>query len=75
MKRKAEIFKMIEQRIVDEHLKHVQLLLRRYENNLAIKFICCDSPRYKERIKKLCADYPESLAITNETLTTLTYLI
>lgn len=75
MTRKAQIFKIIEQRISDEHLKHVQPLLRTYNGNLAIKFTCCDSPKYKERIKKLCTNYPESLKLVHETNTVLIYTI
>lgn len=75
MKRKVEIFRMIEQRIANEHLKHVQPLLRKYKKELAIKFTCCDSSKYKERIKKLCTDYPESLVLANETSTTLIYIL
>lgn len=75
MKHRLEIFKVIEERIMAEHLKHVQPLLRKYRGQLAIKFTCCDSPKYKERIKKLCEDYPESLTFVNETKTTLVYTI
>lgn len=75
MKTKFQIFRIIEQRIADEHLKHVQPLLRIHNGKLAIKFISCDSPKYKERIKLLCADYPESLTLTGETKTTLTYTL
>jgi len=75
MTRKAQIFKIIEQRIADEHLKHIQPLLRKYKGELVIKFTCCDSPKYKERIKKLCTNYPESLKLVHEANTVLTYAI
>ena len=76
MIRKIQIFKIIEQRLADERLKHVQPLLRTYAGNMAIKFTCCDSPKYKERIKTICEnDYCESLMLVGETKTTLTYAI
>lgn len=75
MKTKFQIFKIIEQRIADEHLKHIQPLLRKYKGELTIKFTCCDSPKYKECVKKLCTNYPESLKPVHETNTVLIYTI
>lgn len=70
----ASIFRLVEQRLTEDHLKHVQPLLRMVDGKLAIKFVSCDSPKYKERIKEICNKYfTESLMLIKESKTTLTY--
>lgn len=70
----ANIFKSVEQRLDENHLKHVQPLLRMFNGRLAIKFVSCDSPKYKEKIKEICDKYfTESLMLVKESKTTLTY--
>lgn len=73
--RKLMIFhKEISERLENEHMKHVQCLLRRYQDQYVLKFVSCDSPKYKEKVKHLCEyDYCESLILIHESATTLTY--
>lgn len=71
----SSLAKTINERLENEHLKHVQMLPYRHDDHLGFKFTSVDTPKLKERVKALCDDYCESLSLVKETPTTLCYII
>lgn len=73
--RLSKLFQTLNQRIADARIKHVQLLLRTKDGKRIAKFVSCDNDHYKETIKLICKDFPESMAFLEETPTTISYLV
>lgn len=73
--KRTKLFEMLNQRIEENHIKHVQLLLRTKNDRRIARFISCDNNHYKETVKHICDDFPESMKLFDETPTTISYLI
>ena len=73
-KKKIQLLKAIRQDIVDAKIQHVQLLLRKHGNKLALVFTSIDNDTYKAKVRDITDRYCESLSLVSETKTTQTYL-
>lgn len=74
MRKKSELFKAINRDIENSKIRHVQVLMRIYQNQMALKFVNLDNENYKRKVNEITSRYCESLYLVDETKTTQTYL-
>lgn len=70
-----ELFDAVKQELINDKLRHVQVLFRLWNGQKAMKFVSVDTPEYKEKIKAIADKYYKDLYLVDESKTTLTYKI
>lgn len=69
------LVRALNEEIDNAKIKHVQLLIRSYENKPVLKFVNLDNEVYKSKINEITNRYCESIYLIKETKTTQTYAI
>lgn len=75
-----EVIKSLDNRIINDKKKHLELRNTCFCNVNGVTFAkvkisCIDAPQYWEYVDKLVADYCESVQVINRTKTTVTMLV
>lgn len=73
--RLSNLFNLLNRRIKEERIKHVQLLFRVKNGRPVAKFVSVDTEEYRQRVKFICKSFPKSLEFFEETPTTISYFV
>ncbi len=68
----SELFKALNNELADNKIKHVQVIMTKYQDRLAARFNFLDNDYYKTKTKEIAGKY--SMTLVKQGKTTATYI-